>query len=261
MCTVGMDNSIINKPMHKSSLSITETNWFSWDIYLSCRTILAWLSQAEKHGNHRLKSSNHKNNRLKTVKLSAKGRSQKTGRASAALTVLVSHYFVGCWFLHWFALGEVEGEQGWRRAVDTFFWKSFAQPADLSTYVVRCVSGHLKQCHCSSPFCGEWAASGTGPRARQGCSSTVREWKLNQVLIRDNCLGRTSPAWAEPRYVALKICNLMRSCFKGSSNNSELQRFITFTIISVHLNKNLNSLVLQETAGLTYLISILWRGS
>lgn len=28
-CTAGMNNFIINKPMHKSSSSITETNWFS----------------------------------------------------------------------------------------------------------------------------------------------------------------------------------------------------------------------------------------
>lgn len=99
MCTAGMSNFIINKPNHKSTLSITETNWFSWDIYLSCGSILAWLSQAEKYRNHRLKFSTHKNHRLKTVKMLAKGILQKTWRTSAGpvpfLQFLVSLYFLG----------------------------------------------------------------------------------------------------------------------------------------------------------------------
>lgn len=125
MCTVGMDNFIINKPMHKSSLSITETNWFSWDIYLRCSTILAWLSQAEKHGNHRLKSSNHKNHRQKTVKLSAKGTSQKTGRAAAGLTVSCFTLFCGLLVLSLVCSGWGWGGAGLKKGSRHIFLKIF----------------------------------------------------------------------------------------------------------------------------------------
>lgn len=138
MCTAGMNHFRINKPMHKSFI-ITETNWVSWDVYLSCSTISAWLSQAENHKDHLLKSSNHKNHRLKTAKLFAKGKLSKSWRTSAGpvpfLQSLVWLYFVGCWFFHSFVLGEIGGEKDWRREVAKFGGKIFCRSLQIWTHM------------------------------------------------------------------------------------------------------------------------------
>lgn len=98
MCTAGMNNFRINKPMHKSS-SIIETNWVSKDAYHSCSMILVWVSQADNHKDYWPKSSNHKNNRLKTAKLIAKGNYRSLGEPLLDLFLSYRLWFLFCGLL------------------------------------------------------------------------------------------------------------------------------------------------------------------
>ena len=207
--------------MHESSSSITETNWFSWDIYLSSSTILAWLSQAEKHRNYKLKSSNHKNHSLKWNCLQR----ENYRRLGEPLVDLFPSY---CFLIHFIlCIGSfisllwvrLEGA-GLKEGSSQIFGENLLLNLQIwvhmwlgFTAIWNSVAPSVSSVVMRQP---------RGPQARQGCSCTAGQWKLNQVLIRGNRLGRISPACAEPGYMSLTICSVMRSCFRASTNNWEL---------------------------------------
>lgn len=160
MCTAGMNNFRINKPMHISS-SIIETNWVSQDVYHSCSMILVWLSQTENHNDYW--------QNLQTTRITdwrQQNCLQKENDRSLGEPLLDLFPSYSLWFLFWGLLvfSLVWSVWDWRRGKpkegSSQIWgKIFGSTCRSEHIWVGCYC-HLKLCHSSNLFCGHWPTLG-----------------------------------------------------------------------------------------------------